>query len=148
MTENQENNEAQEQAVVYVGHMRAYARRTGCLIAVLLWSLFMLFPMFLFLLAINGEIALWHGGNFPENESHPLLQVKLLSEIQTRGLNITASYVAESSETAACVQTDVRYLLWQGRGENISYCDCYTRETAQSTWTPAATTRGVCVPQG
>jgi hypothetical protein len=137
--------EESEPKIVYVGRGKAYAKRAGCGAAVLLWMVVLLIPAFLFLLAIQGEVALWHSGDVPEGESHPLLQVKLLMEVETRGLNITSSNVVRQDDLT-CMQTSVRYLLWQGEGNNVSYCDCYTRESNESAWELVTTNEGSCAP--
>lgn len=135
-------NTEEQPEIIYVGQRRAYTRRFGCGLAVLAWLLVLLIPGFLFLLAIQGEIVLWHGGDVPASESHPLLQVKLLMEIETRGLNITRSTPVTQSESETCMQTVVSYLLWQGEGSNVSYCDCYER--ANETWQLTSTGDGSC----
>lgn len=138
--------EKNEPTIIYVGRRKAYAKRAGCGAAVLLWIVVLLIPAFLFLLAVQGEVALWHGGDVPEGGSHPLLQVKLLMEIETRGLNITSSNVVKPEEGLTCMQTHVRYVLWQGEGSNVSYCDCYTRESDEAAWELVTTNEGSCNP--
>lgn len=127
-----------------ISPVRRILGRLGCFVGVSLWVIVLLIPGFLFLLAIEGEIAVWHGAGFPEPEAHPLLQVKLLMEIDTRGLNITASHISHETSTAACVQTNVNYVLWQGEGEPASYCDCYTRPDASASWALSETYPGAC----
>lgn len=121
---------------------RSLLNRIGCWILVVFWFILILTPACLLVLAIQGEIALWHGSGFPESASHPLLQAKLLMDADTRGLNITSSSLVDVAGDQTCVQTHVRYLLWQGRGQNVSYCDCYTRENTD--WTFVASSPGVC----
>jgi hypothetical protein len=140
-----------EPEIVYVGRRSAYARRFGCGAAVIVWSLIMLIPLFLFVLAIQGEISISHGDRIPESESHPLLQFRLLSEVRNQGLVITSSSLASQStqqgEERACVLTHVRYLMWEGEGENASYCDCYVRpedSSSNSAWTYTSTTLNTC----
>jgi hypothetical protein len=117
-------------------------KRIGCGILVVMWFILILTPACFLMLAMQGEIALWHGGNFPENEAHPLFQVKLLMDADTRGLNITTSSLVDGPDNQVCVQVYVRYMLWQGRGENTSYCDCYTHE--ETDWDFTGSSRGVC----
>jgi hypothetical protein len=118
--------------------------RIGCGIAVVLWFIVILLPACLLVMAIQGEIALWHGGDFPEGESHPFLQAKLLMDADNRGINFTSSSLVDIPGDQVCVQTHVRYILWQGRGENVSYCDCYMRENEN--WRFIESTRGNCQP--
>lgn len=120
-------------------------RRLGCGLALIVWFGILLIPGFLLMLAMQEEVAIWHGGDFPEREYHPALQISLLMDIDTRGVNITRSYIATSSgDTAACVETQVSYVLWQGRGDPATYCDCYTRATAGEAWTYTGTEQGRC----
>jgi hypothetical protein len=141
-TETQAEN-AEAPQVIYVGQRRAVVRRVGCGVAVILWALFMLIPGFLLLLAVQNEVIIWHGSGVPEPEAHPLLQVKLLMEIQTRGVSITTSSLQAGANHQTCMQTHVRYVLWQGQGENVSYCDCYTRAEGD-TWQFISTVSGSC----
>jgi hypothetical protein len=141
-TETQADN-AEAPQVIYVGQRRAFVRRIGCGFAVILWAVFMLIPGFLLLLAVQNEVIIWHGSSVPEPEAHPLLQVKLLMEIQTRGVSITTSQPQTSANNQTCMQTHVRYVLWQGQGENVSYCDCYTRLEGGA-WQFMSTASGNC----
>lgn len=130
--------------------VRERMTRRGCLWrfgCVVLWLPLMLLPLFLFLLATQGEVALWHNASFPSSAEHPFLQVKLLMDIDTRGLNITRSYISTppSGSDAVCVQTNVRFLLWQGQGEAVDYCDCYApHDDGSDGWTFVSTNSGLC----
>lgn len=117
--------------------------RMGC---VVIWLPLILLPVLLFSLAFNGDVSLWHGAGFPESSQHPFLQARLLMEIDTRGVNITRSYIASSSpdDLSACVETEVRFLLWQGKGEPADYCDCYARETTDAAWTFQSQSASTC----
>ncbi len=133
---------------VVTGRARAWFSRIGCAGGLLLWAFVLLIPGTLFVLAIQGEIALWHGGGFPAGEEHPMLQVKLLMDADTRGLNITSSALSATEDRAAeeiaCIQTHVRYVLWQGTGDNAAYCDCYARVDVESPWALRSTYAGTC----
>jgi hypothetical protein len=140
-----------EPEIVYVGRRSAYARRFGCGVAVIAWALIMLTPLALLILAVQGEITISHGDRVPEPEAHPLLQIRLLSEVRNAGLVITTSSLAEQStqdeESHVCTLTHVRYLLWEGEGQNASYCDCYVRPseaTSNSAWSYTGTTQNTC----
>lgn len=114
--------------------------RAGCLV---IWLPLIALPIVLLALAVQGEIALWHGSDFPDNHEHPFLQAKLLMDIETRGLNVTRSYVAsEQDGGGVCVQTHVSYLLWQGESTPASYCDCYARRGDR--WELQSTAAGDC----
>jgi hypothetical protein len=140
-----------EPEIVYVGRRSAYAKRFGCGAAVLIWVLIMLIPLALFILAVQGEITVSHGNRVPEPDAHPLLQVRILSEVRNAGIVITTSSVAsqstEADESRACMLTHVRYLLWEGEGQNASYCDCYVRpadSTSNNDWSYSGTSQNTC----
>lgn len=116
-------------------------QRVGCVLGLLLWLLVMTVPFLLFVLAIQGQITIAHPGDVPDGHEHPLLQVKLIMEPDYRGLNITNSSVQRDGENL-CVQTDVRFILWQGEGEPASFCDCYTQVNDE--WSLETTTIGTC----
>lgn len=125
------------------GSRRGCLWRLGCLA---IWFPLIMLPLVLFALAIQGEVALWHNSAFPSGAEHPVLQIKLLMDIDTRGLNVTRSYVSSSADgnNAACVQTHVRYLLWQGESTPADYCDCYARASDAEPWTLTSTAAGQC----
>lgn len=122
---------------------RGCAWRLGCIVV---WLPLILLPLMLLIMAVQGEVALWHNSSFPDGAEHPFVQARLLMDIDTRGLNITRSYISSSSaqDTALCVQTSVRFLLWQGKGQPVDYCDCYTRPAVGDDWGFQARTHGVC----
>jgi hypothetical protein len=114
--------------------------RIGC---VVIWLPLMLLPIVMFNLATSGEVAFWHGAGMPEGESHPWLRATLLMEIDTRGLNITRSSIASArADGLTCVQTEVSFLLWVGKGEPASYCDCYAKNG--DSWTLMSSAAGTC----
>ncbi|MBC8099657.1 MAG: hypothetical protein H7Y11_09455 [Armatimonadetes bacterium] len=123
---------------------RGVVGRVGCVGALLLWLIVILFPAFLLVLAVQGEVTVWHGSDVPEPGLHPLLQVNLLMEIQTRGVSITTSTPSTQPGDLTCMQTEVRFVLWQGTGDNVGYCDCYTRANAQAPWQFVRMGQGAC----
>jgi hypothetical protein len=121
---------------------RGIAWRAGCIVV---WLPLMLLPLALMVLALNGEIVFWHGAQMPENAAHPWFRATLLMDADTRGVNITRSSVVSGGEDGlTCVQTDVSFLLWQGRGEPAQYCDCYQRLAEGEDWMFISTERGAC----
>lgn len=118
--------------------------RLGCGAIFFIWLFFILLPTFLLILAFQGEIGFWHGGDMPEPEAHPMLLVRLVMDIENQGFSVTSSSVSEQTETAICVQTHVRFLLWEGDGDSVGYCDCYTRASARTSWLYNTSTPGSC----
>lgn len=126
---------------------RSKARRLGCAIALLIWFTLLLTPCGLFYLAAEGEIRFDHR-DIPQPYAHPLLLVSLVSEAADRGLRFETSRIVEarSSEEMLCVETTVRFLLWEysGGNQDVSYCDCYQREGSEADWELAGTSSGAC----
>jgi hypothetical protein len=115
-------------------------RRVGCGILLVLWFTFVLSPCIIVSLAQQGEITIQQG-ELPGQQ----FRVWLVMEIDQRGLGIstTAPYEVNGAQ---CVQTDVQFALWQGEGTPISYCECYTRSDATSTWSLINSQQGICTP--
>lgn len=126
---------------------RRSVRRLGCALLLLFWFTFLLTPCALFYLAANGEIRLGHR-DIPQPHAHPLLLVSLVSESEERGLRFENSWIAASQidEGMLCVETAVRFLLWQysGGNQNVSFCDCYQSKDADANWEFVATYGGAC----
>lgn len=123
---------------------RSLARRIGCGFLLVIWLFILLLPLGFFILAVDGEITLSHRGDVPEKHAHPRLQVRLITEIDYRGLQITNTSVNRADDLNLCIQTDVRYLLWQGEGEPATYCDCYLRSDQEEDWQFDTTNPGQC----
>ncbi len=126
---------------------RGTVRRLGCGLALLFWFTLLLTPCALFYLAANGEIRLEHR-DIPQPHAHPLLLVSLVSEAENRGLRMETSWiaVADPLEGMVCVETAVQFLLWQysGGNQNVSFCDCYTRQDAETNWELVRTYGDAC----
>lgn len=114
--------------------------RLGCGLALVLWFLLILSPCMLFLLASRGELTLDLGGAPGQTA-----RVWLVMEADERGIGWSIPSVqTRADDLVLCVQTDVRYLLWQGQAEPVSYCECYQRTNSGADWTFADTLTGVC----
>ncbi len=122
-------------------------KRFGCGILLVCWFAFLLAPCGLFYLAANGEIRLEHG-DAPMPHRHPRLLISLIGEESDRGLRIetAALMMAGDQRDAVCVETDVRFLLWESSGGNMDarFCDCYRRDAADDAWQLASTAAGHC----
>jgi hypothetical protein len=142
------NNYPEIEYVVVEGapRQRAWYKRPGCLVGVVVWFIVMLLPLFLFVLAIQGDITINHRGDVPNKFAHPMLQVKLIMEMDYRGLSITTSSLNREDDTAICIQNQTRYMLWQGSGDPADYCQCYDRENANDDWQRTEQTQDTCTP--
>lgn len=123
---------------------RTPLQRVGCAVLIIIWFVIMLIPMALIILAIEGNITVHHGRSVPDRHEHPRLQIRLITELDYRGFQITNSTLDQDSEANLCIQTNVRYILWQGDGEDAQFCDCYSRENPDRDWQFTGTTSGRC----
>ena len=126
---------------------RGSARRLGCGIALVCWFTLLLTPCAFFYLAANGEIRLEHR-DIPQGHAHPFLLISLVSEVEDRGLRIENSWFAgtASTERLVCVETAVRFILWEysGGNQNVNFCDCYQRQDAGLNWDLVSTHSDAC----
>lgn len=118
---------------------RSPLRRIGCGVLLVIWFALLLTPCFLITLAVQQEVRISTGGA-PGQE----LRVWLLMEVDTRGVGVSTGTVKSQTDTNMCVQTDIRYFLWQGSEESVSYCECYQRSSADDVWEPTTVETEVC----
>jgi hypothetical protein len=102
--------------------MNPWLRRLLYGVIFIIWLVVMSFPVFAFLLATQGEIQF---GNEPR--SH--LRLFLLQEPDVGGIGVewTRSFLRQPT----CSQTTVTYVLWEGEGDNVSFCHCYDALTGE-----------------
>lgn len=114
--------------------------RLGCALGLLVWLVLILSPCLVFTLATQGEITVTVGGAPGQSA-----RLWLVMEANERGLGLSLPTAQTSAEgDAVCVQTDVRYLLWQGQAESVSYCECYRRAADEAPWDFVTTIEGSC----
>lgn len=99
--------------------MKRWLRRLGYLLIVVVWLVVMAFPIFAFTLAGRGELTF---GDTAGNH----VRLFLLREPDAEGVGLvwTRPYRAN----AACTQTSVTYIMWEGQSENTRYCQCGAEE--------------------
>lgn len=93
----------------------SWLRRFVYLLLLLLWLGVISLPLFSVLLAARGELQL---GDDPRRH----LRLFLIQERDTQGIGI--EWARPLREEAACYRTRLTYLMWEGRGENVSFCQC------------------------
>ena len=118
---------------------RSPLRRAGCIAALVIWFLILLLPCFLIVLATQQEISVSTGGA-PGQQ----LRLWLISEVDERGLALSTASVQQNETDAVCVETNVRYLLWAGSAEPVSYCECYQRGSESEAWALTSTGSAGC----
>lgn len=131
--------EAQEPVVIR--KKRGPLGRLGCALGLIIWAILILSPCILIALAVQGEISI-STGDAPDQR----LRIWLIMEAAQRGIGISNASVRSSVEGQTCLQTDAQFFLWQGRGEPVSYCECYQHEAGSKAWIPLGTTPGECEP--
>lgn len=118
---------------------RSRIRRIGCWFGIVIWLVLLLLPCIAILLISQGEISI-QTGDLPGQS----FRVWLIQDSKERGLGIANPSVSTRADEVTCLQTTTSFLLWMGKGEPSSYCECYTR-TGDS-WRQASTTQGSCNP--
>lgn len=129
---------------------RSPLRRIGCGILVTLWFALLMTPCALFYLAANREIRFPHA-DIPQPHEHPRLLISLISEERNRGLRIeSATQLDSPDDLSTCVETDVRFILWESEGgdQDVTFCDCYRRSNVEAPWTLESTRGSVCDESG
>jgi hypothetical protein len=128
-----------EDAVQIVPPRRSPLRRLGCVVGLVIWFTVLLLPCFLLILATQSEITI-STGSAPGQQT----RLWLISEADERGLALSTTSAWQDGENALCVQTDVRFLLWAGSSEPLSYCECYQRGSAGEAWSFTESINGAC----
>ncbi len=114
-------------------------RRVGCGILLVIWFLVLLLPCGLIVLAVQQEIVIPTGGA-PGQQT----RFWLISEPTERGFGISTAAVTPTGDNAICVQTDVRFVLWAGQADPLSYCECYERANADEAWSLLSSSSVAC----
>lgn len=95
--------------------MRTWLRRFALLLFVIIWLLAMSFPFLAFSLAARGELQF---GDNPQRHTRVFL---------VRGEGIEGVAVERTRplpDLPTCARTTLTYLMWEGEGDNVSYCQC------------------------
>ena len=95
--------------------MNRWPRYFGYLIFLLVWLFLIGLPAFAFILAAQGQIELG-------STEGQYLRIFLLREEDAEGLGIV--WARPLSSQPLCLQTSVRYVLWAGQAQNVTFCQC------------------------
>ncbi|MCA9961181.1 MAG: hypothetical protein R3E31_24325 [Chloroflexota bacterium] len=95
--------------------MKIWLRRFLYLFILIIWLIAITFPFFAVFLASQGEIQL--GSN---SQRH--VRVFLVQERSAQGVGI--EWTRPLRESPTCMQTQINYMMWEGVGENVTYCQC------------------------
>jgi hypothetical protein len=92
-----------------------WLRRLSLFFLFALWLGVMLFPCMAFSLAMNQQVQVGQ-----TESSH--VRIFLLQEANNEGVGLEWKRPLRSS--AQCYKTSINYLMWQGIGENVAFCEC------------------------
>lgn len=84
-------------------------------IFVLAWLFFISLPLVAFYLAARQQIQIG-----AEEGSH--LRIFLLTDSDAEGIGV--EFVRPFPSDPDCIETNVRYFLWSGNPENVTFCQC------------------------
>lgn len=104
------------------------------------WVLVLLIPFVFVLLAIRGEVTITLPGDVPDNQ----LRVWMVMEPRERGVAYSLPSVAARESLEMQIETNVRYLLWEGENENLNFCTVYTRADENTDWAYTESAEGEC----
>jgi hypothetical protein len=138
MSENRQPSSDETQVATAI-KPRSRLRRLGCGIGLVIWALFLLFPCLAIALISQGEIAV-QLGNVPGQS----FRIWLIQDATERGIGLVRPSVHTDAKTNVCLQTDTSFLLWMGKGEPASYCECYTHDG--DNWKSVSSAQGSCNP--
>jgi len=131
----------QEEEAPVIRKRRGPLARLGCALGLLIWAILILLPCILITLAVQGEINI-STGDAPDQR----LRIWLIMESAQRGIGISNVSIHEQDNGQTCLQTDTRFILWQGKADPVSYCECYQHEAGSEDWIPVEMTSEACAP--
>jgi len=110
---------------------RRWFNRSSCCVMFAVWVIVMLMPCFFVTLLVNKEIV-FSRSDLPEHE----YRLFILEETDLRGFGFSRARVESggADEDNFCMVTSISYLLWEGEGDGLTYCNCY--EKAGEDWSP------------
>lgn len=114
-------------------------RRIGCSIGLVFWTILLLLPCVAIALISQGEIAI-QLGNVPGQT----FRIWLIQDATERGIGIAYPRVHTDASANTCLQTDTNFLLWMGKGESSTFCECYASDG--DNWKSISSTQGFCNP--
>ena len=118
---------------------RSRLRRIGCGIGLVIWVILLLLPCLAIALISQGEIAI-QLGDVPGQS----FRVWLIQDATERRLGIARPSIHTNDIANICLQTDTSFLLWMGKGESTSYCECFAHDG--DSWKSVSAAQGSCNP--
>jgi hypothetical protein len=94
--------------------MKKWSKRILYPLLFIAWLLIMCLPITMVALARNGSMQVGK-----EDRTH--LRLFMVQEDRDNGVGMAFTRATGDS----CQRTSLVYLMWEGEGENSSYCQCY-----------------------
>jgi hypothetical protein len=120
-------------------------KKVGCGVLVVIWFAALSLPFAMFWLGMGQNITIPRPGS--PIADYPLLEIRLIMEIENRGLQIKRTYPFEQTDSRICYQTVVNYLLWQADSAGdpaTGYCECYSYDPSEQRWSQVQDTVVTC----
>lgn len=120
-------------------------RRIGCGVMLVLWFSALSLPFAMFWLGMGQSITIPRVGS--PVADYPLLEIRLIMEIENRGLQIKRTNTFDQTDSRICYQTVMNYALWQADDSGdptTSYCECYGYDAAGEQWNPVQQSVETC----
>jgi hypothetical protein len=103
--------------------MNPWPRRIFFLLIALVWLIIVSLPIFAFALAARSQLQI---GSTEGNH----LRIFLVQEKDAEGIGFELT--RSDPIDYACAQTSVRYIMWEGNPEDVTYCQCRDPETGEA----------------
>ncbi len=103
--------------------MKPWLRRISYFLIILVWLVIMLFPITAFVLSTRGQINL---GQNPKRH----VRLFMVQEEDSNGVGV--EWARRSRRNSDCALTSVRYILWEGDEEPVSFCQCFDSDTGDA----------------
>jgi hypothetical protein len=113
--------------------MNPWLRRIVYLLVILVWLILMSLPLFSFVLAARNQIQM---GSTEGNH----IRIFLVQEKDAEGLGLEIKSL--DSTNPGCAETSVRYFMWAGKPENVTFCQCVDPATGDA----LSAIQGACSP--
>jgi hypothetical protein len=117
-----------------------WTRRIGCLSMLIVWFVLMLSPCLLLTVIVRGEATL----PLSDKPGHQIRMFKVFEDdVRGFGLSWGSAEQGDSSDDV-CIKSHVRYFTWQGSGENVDFCQCYSH--VDDDWIAGTSVDNMCNP--
>ena len=93
--------------------MKRWSKRLFYFVILVVWLFVMCLPITMISLARNGSMQIG-------NETRTNIRLFMVQEDRDNGVGMAFTRATREN----CLRTSLVYLMWEGEGENSSYCQC------------------------